>query len=90
MLTTQRRDPNPHHDTLVPHLLRNHDNEDGICLDFYAEAVSRIPDDDSIPGIFTDAVVDISKRLSTMTMNDDYKPYINVRHLHLIGCPSKC
>ncbi|KAI1762552.1 ubiquitin conjugation factor E4 [Hypoxylon sp. FL1150] len=71
------RDPNPHHDTLVPHLLRSHENEEGICLDFYAEAVSRIPEDDTIAGIFTDAMVAISKRLSTMTMNDDYKPYIN-------------
>ncbi|KAI0161203.1 ubiquitin elongating factor core-domain-containing protein [Xylariaceae sp. FL1272] len=71
------RDPNPRHDTLVPYLLRNHDNEDGICLDFFTEAVSRMGDDDSIADIFTDAMVAISARVATMTMNDDYKPYIN-------------
>ncbi|KAI1780795.1 ubiquitin conjugation factor E4 [Hypoxylon cercidicola] len=71
------RDHNPSHDTLVPYLLRNHDNEDGICLDFFSEAVSRIPEDDSIASIFTDAVVVMSKRLATMSMNDDFKPYIN-------------
>ncbi|KAI0181688.1 ubiquitin conjugation factor E4 [Hypoxylon sp. FL1284] len=71
------RDPNPSHDTLVPYLLRNHDNEDGICLDFFTEAVSRLPDDDSIAGIFTEAMVTMSDTLATMTMNDDYKPYIN-------------
>ncbi|KAI1410056.1 ubiquitin conjugation factor E4 [Hypoxylon sp. FL1857] len=71
------RDPNPSHDSLVPYLLRHHDNEDGICLDFFAEAVSRIPEDDSIAPIFTDAMVRMSGRLASMTMNDDYKPFIN-------------
>lgn len=71
------RDPNPEHDSLVPYLLRHHDNEDGICLDFFAEAVSRIPEDDSVAPIFTDAMVRMSEKLATMTMNDDYKPYIN-------------
>ncbi|KAI0830901.1 ubiquitin conjugation factor E4 [Hypoxylon sp. FL0890] len=71
------REPNPDHDSLVPYLLRHHDNEDGICLDFFAEAVSRIPEDDSIAPIFTDAMVRMSERLARMTMNDDYKPYIN-------------
>ncbi|KAK6955052.1 hypothetical protein Daesc_002682 [Daldinia eschscholtzii] len=71
------REPNPNHDSLVPYLLRNHDNEDGICLDFFAEAVSRIPEDDTVATIFVDAMVIMSKRLATMTMNDDYRPYIN-------------
>lgn len=84
MLTTQRRDPDPSHDTLVPYLLRNHDNEDGICFDFFSEAISRIPDDDTIAGIFTEAMVTMSKQLATMNMNDDYKPYVNVRPLDII------
>ncbi|KAI1644838.1 ubiquitin conjugation factor E4 [Daldinia loculata] len=71
------RDPNPNHDSLVPYLLRHHDNEDGICLDFFAEAVSRIPEDDTVAAIFIDAMVTMSKRLATMTMNDDYRPYMN-------------
>ncbi|KAL7623730.1 Ubiquitin conjugation factor E4 [Parahypoxylon ruwenzoriense] len=71
------RDPNPNHDSLVPYLLRHHDNDDGICLDFFTEAVSRIPDDDTVAGVFTDAMVSISKKVAAMTMNDDYKPYIN-------------
>ncbi|KAI0200542.1 ubiquitin fusion degradation protein 2 [Astrocystis sublimbata] len=71
------REPNPNHDSLVPYLLRNHDNEDGVCLDFFTEAVSRIPEDDSILPMFNDAMVDISRRVAKMTMNDDYKPYIN-------------
>ncbi|KAJ2983669.1 hypothetical protein NUW58_g6211 [Xylaria curta] len=71
------RDPNPDHDSLVPYLLRNHDNEDGVCLDFFTEAVSRINEDDTIAPIFTEAMVILSSRVAEMTMNDDYKPYIN-------------
>ncbi|TRX92652.1 hypothetical protein FHL15_006326 [Xylaria flabelliformis] len=71
------RDPNPNHDSLVPYLLRNHDNEDGVCLDFFTEAVSRIGEDDTIAPIFTEAMVIISGQVAKMTMNDDYKPYIN-------------
>ncbi|KAI0865512.1 ubiquitin fusion degradation protein 2 [Xylaria cubensis] len=71
------RDPDPNHDSLVPYLLRNHDNEDGVCLDFFTEAVSRIGEDDTIAPIFTEAMVIISGRVAKMTMNDDYKPYIN-------------
>ncbi|KAI0384620.1 ubiquitin conjugation factor E4 [Hypomontagnella monticulosa] len=71
------RDLNPAHDSLVPYLLRHHDNEDGICLDFFNEAVSRIPEDDTVAAIFVDAMVTMSKKVATMTMNDDYKPYIN-------------
>ncbi|KAI0451534.1 ubiquitin fusion degradation protein 2 [Xylaria acuta] len=71
------RDPNPNHDSLVPYLLRNHDNEDGVCLDFFTEAVSRIGEDDTIAPIFTEAMVILSGRVAKMTMNDDYKPYIN-------------
>ncbi|KAH7040368.1 ubiquitin elongating factor core-domain-containing protein [Microdochium trichocladiopsis] len=71
------RDANPAHDSLAPFLLRNHENDDGICLDFFEEAVSRIPEDDTIEPVFTEAMVQLSQRLATMTMNDDYKPYIN-------------
>ncbi|KAI1340018.1 ubiquitin conjugation factor E4 [Xylariaceae sp. FL0016] len=72
------RDANPNHDSLVPYLLRNHDNEDGICLDFFEEAVLRMQDgDDSITPVFTDAMDAMSRKVATMTMNDNYKPYIN-------------
>ncbi|CAJ2512100.1 Uu.00g077250.m01.CDS01 [Anthostomella pinea] len=71
------RDPNPSHDTLVPYLLRNHDNEDSVCLDFFSEAVSRMKEDDSIASIFTESMVQISQRLASLTMNDDYKPLVN-------------
>ncbi|KAI8634270.1 ubiquitin fusion degradation protein 2 [Xylariaceae sp. FL1651] len=71
------RNANPNHDSLVPYLLRNHDNEDGVCLDFFTEAVSRINEDETVAPIFTEAMVIMSEQVAKMTMNDDYKPYIN-------------
>lgn len=71
------REPNPDHDSLVPYLLRNHENDDGVCLDFFTEAISRMDEDDTMATIFTEAMVVMSDRVAKMTMNDDYKPYIN-------------
>ncbi|ETS77479.1 hypothetical protein PFICI_11353 [Pestalotiopsis fici W106-1] len=71
------REPNPSHDTLIPYLLRHHDNEDGICLEFYDEAVARMADDESIGAVFSDTMAQLSKKLATMSMNDDFKPYVN-------------
>ncbi len=71
------RESNPQHDTLMPYLLRGLDNEGGICLDFYNEALSRLAEDETVAPLFTKAMVDISIKLSTLTMNDDYKPYVN-------------
>jgi ubiquitin conjugation factor E4 B len=79
LIAAVSRDSNPNHDSLVPYLLRNHDNEDGVCLDFFTEAVSRINEDDTIAPIFCEAMAIMSSRVAKMTMNDDYKPYINVR-----------
>ncbi|KAL2263711.1 hypothetical protein VTK26DRAFT_5467 [Humicola hyalothermophila] len=71
------REPNPQHDTLVPYLLREVENEEGLGMDFIGEAVSRLEEDDTIAPLFTKAMVDISSKLSAMSMNDDYKPYVN-------------
>ncbi|KAH8198666.1 hypothetical protein TruAng_007164 [Truncatella angustata] len=71
------REANPSHDTLVPYLLRHHDNDDGLCLEFFDEAVNRMREDETVAPIFTDAMVQLSSKLASMTMNDDYKPYVN-------------
>lgn len=47
-------------------------------MDFFLAATARIPEDETVATIFTDAMVAMSTKLSTMTMNDDYKPYVNV------------
>lgn len=71
------REPNPAHDTLVPYLLRHHDNEDGVCFEFFDEAVFRMKEDETVAPIFAEAMVQLSSKLAGMTMNDDYKPYVN-------------
>ncbi|ROV97088.1 hypothetical protein VMCG_07455 [Cytospora schulzeri] len=76
------REPNPQHDTLVPYLLRDIDHDNGICLDFLQEAVSRIPEDESILEILVKAMVEISTQLSKLTMNDGYKSHVNALKLY--------
>lgn len=82
-MTTHSREANPRHDTLVPYLLRDIDHENGICIDFVQEAVSRFPEDDSLPEVFVKAMVGISSSLSRLHMDDGYKSHINVRFRRL-------
>ncbi|KAF1967567.1 ubiquitin conjugation factor E4 [Bimuria novae-zelandiae CBS 107.79] len=61
---------------LADHLLVDPENDRGICHDFLNEAVSRFEDDDSVKDLLVEAVEELSRRLSKMTMNDDYRPYM--------------
>lgn len=65
-------------ESLVPYVLRGVFDENGLDLEFYKEAIKRFDDDENIPALFTDVMVQISTRLSRMSMEDDYKPYISV------------
>ncbi|KAK3304134.1 ubiquitin elongating factor core-domain-containing protein [Chaetomium strumarium] len=71
------REANPQHDSLVPYLLHEVESENGLCMDFFAEAVARLDEDETIAPLFTKAMADISSKLATMSMNDDYKPCVN-------------
>ncbi|KAH6885763.1 ubiquitin elongating factor core-domain-containing protein [Thelonectria olida] len=70
------REPNPKHDTIVPYLLKGVQTDEGLCFDFIREAIKRFDEDEAIPGIFNNAMVQISTELGKMSMDDDYKPYI--------------
>lgn len=61
---------------LAKHLLVDPENDRGICQDFLSEAVSRFDEDESIKDALVDAMDQLRVELSTMTMNDNYKPYI--------------
>ena len=84
MLTSFRRDPNPATDSLTPYLLHESADDRGICPDFLAEAVSRFEEDDTVKPMLTKAVAGMSLQLSAMTMNDNYKPHVNVGSLSRI------
>ncbi|OLN95247.1 Ubiquitin conjugation factor E4 [Colletotrichum chlorophyti] len=64
-------------ENLAPYLLRGYEQEDGVCLDFLREAVQRFPEDEQFPAVFAEALNSMSTELSGMTMEGDYKPYIN-------------
>lgn len=70
------RDPNPHTDSLTPYLLKEPDDEHGLCLDFLQDAAARFDEDESVKDMLTRAVAGLSLQLSNMTMNDNYKPYM--------------
>ncbi|CAK7232485.1 Ubiquitin conjugation factor E4 [Sporothrix bragantina] len=74
------RDANPHHDTLMPYLLRGvrPDDAHSLDMDFLTEAVARFDDDEDqlLQGVFAKSMVDISAKLATMSMDDGYTPYI--------------
>ncbi|CAG8972421.1 hypothetical protein HYALB_00001109 [Hymenoscyphus albidus] len=71
------RESNPATDSLTPHFLFEAAEDKGICPDFLIEAVSRFEEDDTVKLMLTKAVAGLSLQLSNMTMNDNYKPYIN-------------
>ena len=68
----------PEKNPLAEHLLVDPDHDHGLCHDFLREAVSRFPEDDSIKEALVGAVEDLSRDLSKMSMNDNFKPYILV------------
>ncbi len=62
----------------MPYLLAEAEDEKGICYDFLVEAVSRFDEDDTVKPMLTKSFALLSQKLSRMTMNDDYKPYVHV------------
>ncbi|KAI9806193.1 MAG: hypothetical protein M1825_006308 [Sarcosagium campestre] len=62
---------------LAAHLLIHPDDERGLCQDFLAEAVSRFSEFESLKDMLVEAILDLSRRLWPLSMNDDFKPYVN-------------
>jgi ubiquitin conjugation factor E4 B len=68
---------------LADHLLLGPDNDQGICFDFLAEASARISEDDTVRDALVGAIEDISQRLSRVSMNGDYRPFMLVLQLFI-------
>lgn len=73
-----RRSPDQANNSLVPYVLRGPIHEEGIDLEFYKEAIKRFDDDEAFPELFNDAMNVICTKLGTMSMEDDYKKYVQV------------
>ncbi|EEY19687.1 ubiquitin conjugation factor E4 [Verticillium alfalfae VaMs.102] len=67
----------PQPDDLVTFLLRSQEHEDSISIDFTKDVISRFPEDEQYPAVFADAMAAISVKLSDMSMESDYRPYLN-------------
>jgi ubiquitin conjugation factor E4 B len=78
VLTLFSRDPNPATDSLTPYMLHEPSEDKGIDGEFLTEAVVRFDEDDTVKHMITKAIAGLSLQLSSMTMNDNYKPYVNV------------
>ena len=61
---------------LTSHLLVEPDDDRGVCYDFLSYAVERAKDDDTVIPAIVDAIEQLSQRLSNITMNGDFKPYV--------------
>ncbi|KAL1797266.1 hypothetical protein ACET3X_003872 [Alternaria dauci] len=66
----------PAENALADRLLLGPDDERGICYEFLTEASQRIGEDDTIREALVGAMEDVSRRLSTVSMNGDYKPHM--------------
>lgn len=66
----------PAENALADRLLLGPDDERGICYEFLTEASQRIGEDDMIKEALVGAMEDVSRRLSTVSMNGDYKPHM--------------
>ena len=64
--------------SLAERLLVDSEHDRGICHDFLSEAVSRFDEDESVKEALVGAMEQLSRKLSKLSMNDDYKPYILV------------
>lgn len=67
---------------LAKYLLEDPESERGICHDFITEAMIRIsaPEEDDmgtdVKAVLVEAMEELSRQLSMLSMNDNYKPYI--------------
>lgn len=68
----------PEWNPLTPHFLVDPEDERGLCHDFLTEAILRFEEDDTIKSAVVGAIEDLSRQLSKMTMNDNYKPHVLV------------
>jgi ubiquitin conjugation factor E4 B len=68
---------------LADHILLGPDDERGICFDFLTEASLRLSEDDTIKEALVGAMEDVSRRLTKVSMNGDYRPYMLVLRMFI-------
>lgn len=66
----------PAENALADHLLLGPEDERGICFDFLHESCTRLEEDETVKEALVGAMEDLSRRLATVGMNGDYRPYM--------------
>ncbi|PNS14592.1 Ubiquitin conjugation factor E4 [Sphaceloma murrayae] len=61
---------------MTDHLLEDPESDAGIDPDFLAEITARFDDDETYKDVMVSSIEQMSSRLSSLTMNDNYKPYM--------------
>ena len=69
-------EPSSVENPLTLHLLADPDDDRGLCYDFLSYAVERSNEDDTIIPAIVEAIEQLSRRVSKITMNEDFKPYV--------------
>lgn len=69
---------NPKSSPLVPHLIVDSEDDQGLCPEFLQEITSRFAEDEAAQEAMVSAVEELSQDLAKMSMNDNYKPYLMV------------
>lgn len=64
---------------LAEHMIVDPECDRGTCFEFFQEAAARVPEDDSARDALVEAMVECSRRLSHISMDGDYRPYMMVR-----------
>lgn len=73
-----RRENNSNTDSLIPYLLRDPEDDQGIDFTWMSDAVNLFDEDEAVKPMFTKTMAGLSHQLSSLDMNGDYKPYVNV------------
>lgn len=66
----------PSENALAQYLLVDPDSDTGLCHDFLTEAISRFEEDESIKDALVGAAEQLSRDLSKLSLDENYKPYV--------------
>lgn len=71
------RSPNPVRDSLTHYMILDPSMEESADFSFIVKFTAEFDENESVKLILINTAIDLSRQLSNLTMNDNFKPYIN-------------
>lgn len=71
------RSPNPVRDSLTHYMILDPSVEESADFSFIVKLTAEFEENESVKSILINTAIDLSRQLSNLTMNDNFKPYIN-------------